>query len=73
MSTQNQLKLLTEKEFADTLLILLSGAISRMNRQNGIVGARAIVKANPLSDGSGRYTVSVDIGTVHKYLVDPRL
>ena len=65
-------KLVSEKEFADRLLTLVQSKINDMKRSD-VIGLRLVMKGNPLSDGSGRYTISIDAGTVYKFLIDPNL
>jgi len=67
------IKVVTENEFADRILLILQSSIKKMRNDCNIVGIRSVIKGNMLSDGSGRYTVSIDAGEVYKFLIDPNI
>lgn len=73
--SHKEIKLFSEQEFADRLLTLIQQRVNEMNDENRseVIGLRLVIKGNPLSDGSGRYTISIDGGTVYKFLIDPNI
>ena len=73
MANEKSMKLLSEQEFADKILRILQGKINDMSNKNDAVGLRIVMKGNMLSDNTKRYTISIDAGTVYKFLVDPSI
>lgn len=73
--SHKEMKLFSESEFAIRLLTIVQSRVKEMNDKDKgeVIGLRLVIKGNPLSDGSGRYTISIDGGTVYKFLIDPNI
>ena len=72
MAKQGKLPAISQQEFADKLLVILQSDINQMLKHPEIPGVRCITKVNKTADQK-RYTVSIDIGRVYKFLVNPAL